>query len=373
VIENWERTSPLDEYTGDTGEVTIQSSTVQDGSNAAEINAGQYQVFSAEGSGLQNYPSQGDVFAFWHNFPSGARPRFIYGFQDSSNYYYVELDDRNDTLKLVKVDGGSETTLDGASVAFDNNAWVQTKVEWRTNGRQLITHTDSGGSDVASLDATDDTRSGGGVGWGEWSGGIQTIDNFEDNNLDEYTRHIFANEDPFEVTTANVYEGTYSLEATRGDDNSGANILSDSGLDKYPAQGDVFQTRFYHPSSGSDVLRADFFFGVQDETDFGADWYRLYWGPGPDSITFQKRDSNGNVSTIASNSFSNWVRDEWIRAEIDWQTDGTMTGTLYDSNGLSIVSVTGTDTDYASGGIGFGNNTNGTDSMEHYWDIAVIQ
>ena len=171
VIDSFED-QEFSEYSGDTGSASIVSSPVADGSYAARINAGENEIRST--SGLDNYPAQGDIWKFNTQIPTDGVPRFYWGIQDSSNYYYLEFDDPNGTLRFVKVDAGTSTTLDSVAVTFDTGAYSETEVEWRTNGRHLIEHFDSGGNSLATLDATDTTFTSGGVGWGEWSVGTIT-------------------------------------------------------------------------------------------------------------------------------------------------------------------------------------------------------
>lgn len=166
VIDDFED-GDVAEYSGDTGAVTVQTTTVKSGEDAAEISAGQNEIRSF--SGLNDYPEQGDVFAFNHHFGDGAIPRFLFGVQDADNYYRVELDSSASEMRLVKRDGGAETVLDSTAIAFDLNAWVETSVEWRTNGKMVVEHFDSTGTSLGSVDAKDTAWSSGGVGWGEWS------------------------------------------------------------------------------------------------------------------------------------------------------------------------------------------------------------
>lgn len=166
IIDSFED-ADISEYSGDTSSTSITTNTVKEGSNALKLNEGQNKITSA--SDLPRYPKQGDIFEFHHNFPNGAVPRFYFGAQNTSNYYYVELDDPTGTLALYKVSSGSATKLGSASLTFENNTWVRTEIEWRTNGKMLITHYDSTDTEIATLEVTDTTYTSGGVGWGEWS------------------------------------------------------------------------------------------------------------------------------------------------------------------------------------------------------------
>lgn len=166
IIDGFED-NDLSEYSGDTGAVTLQTSTVFDGNYAATIADGENEILST--SGLDNYPSQGDIFTFNTYIRAGSKPRVYWGVQDSDDYYYLEFDDPNSTLRFVKVEAGSETTIDTASITFDVGVWSETKVEWRTNGRHIIEHFEDAGNKLGEIDATDSTFTQGGFGFGEWS------------------------------------------------------------------------------------------------------------------------------------------------------------------------------------------------------------
>ena len=49
-----------------------------------------------------------------------------------------------------------------------------------------------------------------------------------------------------------------------------------------------------------------------------------------------------------------WLKDHWYRFEVTWQTDGTIVGRLYDSDGTTLLNtVRANDTTFTSGGIAF--------------------
>lgn len=166
VIDSFED-DDLSEYTGNTGNVTIQTSTVENGKRAAEIPAGGNQIFST--SGLQNYPSQSDFFEYYQYLADGAKASFYFGVQDSSNYYEIVLDSANDNLTFNVISGGSNQSFSVTSVTIETGAWVRVAVEWLSSGDFKIEYFDSSDTKQAELTPSDTTYTSGGVGWGEKS------------------------------------------------------------------------------------------------------------------------------------------------------------------------------------------------------------
>ena len=55
------------------------------------------------------------------------------------------------------------------------------------------------------------------------------------------------------------------------------------------------------------------------------------------------------INILASDS-QTWIADYWYQLQITWQTGGTISGELYESNGTTLLnSLTATATDITSG------------------------
>lgn len=168
VIDDFED-QDIAEYTGDTGaaSITTDSSFVGNLDAALAMSDGQNEIRST--SGLSNYPAQGDIWRWQTYIPSGGKPRFGWGVQDSNNLYFLEYNEPDGLLRFVKREGGTNSELATASVTFPTGEYVETEIEWRTNGRHLVEVFDSTDASIATLDVEDSSYTSGGVLWGEYS------------------------------------------------------------------------------------------------------------------------------------------------------------------------------------------------------------
>jgi len=189
------------------------------------------------------------------------------------------------------------------------------------------------------------------------------VDNFEDNGISEYG----GDTGKFQTQTGTVFSGAYAL---RGDADSGtgpgfAGIASTSGLDNYPAQGDVFECRFRMEGDAYDNL---IHFGSQTAA-FVPDGYEARMDFNDYDLQLAKRDSGFTVLTTDTSPTFN--TGEWYRLEVTWETDGSITAIVEEDDGTQIASVSTTDTTYSSGGVGFflSDNQNGATG---YWDDYQI-
>ena len=128
-------------------------------------------------------------------------------------------------------------------------------------------------------------------------------------------------------------------------------IVSFSGLDNYPEQGDTFSC--FLREDGSQPL-AIMLFGVQN---YDFEFYGAGIADGVSEFRLFK-DGLGGGDTIASTSVS-LSTEEWYDVEVEWETDGTITARLFEVDQSSgerqsqMESISATDTDYSNGGVGF--------------------
>jgi hypothetical protein len=168
------------------------------------------------------------------------------------------------------------------------------------------------------------------------------IEDFEDNDLSEYSVDRGSN---YNIVTSPTYEGHYGLELA---DDAAIELISTSGLGSYPQAGDTFSVRFRTNGTGGGE-KANFTYGVQSHTDR----YFVQLNPGTQKIQLfkYKGDTSSTMSSAVSVEFA---ADTWHVLEIQWETDGTHTATLYDEEAdTQLAQVTGSDAEWTTGGIGF--------------------
>lgn len=184
------------------------------------------------------------------------------------------------------------------------------------------------------------------------------IDSFEDTDFSEYSNDT----DNYSRDGTRSQDGSYSAYTETGVNSVIANsIISTSGLSNYPSQGDVFHCWLYYDDSNGipGVL-----FGVQDIDN-------LYFVRQSDNGGFSifKRDAGSNTE-LAQEGAAN-ENGQWLEFEVDWQSDGTISFDVKDTNGNSVdagLPVTATDTTYTSGGIGLGFGQKAKNQSQCWFD-----
>lgn len=171
IVDDMEDGS-MSEWMGDTGALAAQSTTVSHGTYAAQITGdGTFNnVWATQSSGLPRNVSQGDPLQFHLRYSQDEN--YIGGYfaaQAQQAKYEVALLDGSNTIELRRDNrsaGGTLTTLDSATTELDPNTWYVIDVtQWSTSGEMTIEVREKAtGTVVATLTATDDTFSEGGIG-----------------------------------------------------------------------------------------------------------------------------------------------------------------------------------------------------------------
>ena len=220
-----------------------------------------------------------------------------------------------------------------------------------------IDGTDITGATIDGTDVTEITVDGDVV----FSAIPNIIDNFNEalyedksNTLSDY---YFQDVGSFNrVSNGAVFEGSHSLQVTT----KGVEIYSTSGLPRYPQAGEVFSARCnLSDTSGIPILH----FGVQDANNY----YLVR--PRTQDNTLEMAVTSAGQNTLLAQTSVSIPTNEWLLNEVEWQTNGTITYTLFDANGSQIDSITGNDTQYTGGGVGFSQFNAATD--ERWDDLRV--
>lgn len=244
-------------------------------------------------------------------------------------------------VELV-VDGSVRDTVSGLSLAA--GATKTRTLSWATSSSQTAqAYTASVQTDDASDSETVAVEA--------------IIDDFERGDLSPYTDNS-TGDGVAEVVQSPVKQGSHALRLYEGVDE--VEIISMSGLPNYPSQGDTFE---YYYRYDNQAIGA-FHFGVQS-TSFNDKYAIRARGDKDEFVLFGGNDSERKSVSLSTN--------EWYRIEVDWQTDGTITATLYDKTETQISQVSITDSTYSSGGIAFDGFT-GTSSTDGWFfdDVKII-
>jgi hypothetical protein len=210
------------------------------------------------------------------------------------------------------------------------------------------------GSSVSEVTVDGDTVFGGGPTVSA------VIDDFEDGDISEYSGATGN----ATVQTSTVFNGTYALQF---DTSGGANtITSTSGLSNYPSRGDTFQWYWRHSagstSSGMAFAVSAAPFGSNDAYTF------VIRGDSVNSIALRRYDG-GSRTTIATTNYD-VPSGSWFKAYVDFQS--TITCEVRDLNDNTLASISASDSNYDSGGIGWRLNDKTGSASTAYNDYAAI-
>ena len=160
-----------------------------------------------------------------------------------------------------------------------------------------------------------------------------TLSNYYGGDLSQATR---------QQTT--VFEGSYALEfAASGDSYSISRTdVSVGGTDTI--------TDYVYMSSTNVSDSGPFVCTQQADATPAGYWLTINPSRG---IALFRQDTSGNYTIVAGRTGNSLPTGEWLQTEISGFDTGDLVYTIYDSGGTQLQQVSGTDSTYQSGGIGF--------------------
>jgi hypothetical protein len=183
----------------------------------------------------------------------------------------------------------------------------------------------------------------------------KTLSDFYGGNLSTATRQQSV-----------VFEGSFALEVDSGNGSIGGD--GSEGLPNYPVSGDSFRWRILLEQGLG--TRAGTSFGQQSS----GDWFST--GAIATYIAVLDKESDkvqiwkDNVGTKLATTSVSIPEGEWLECQVDWGSGGSINFTVFNSSGFEIASISGNDSEYTSGGVGYGVQAGGANIA--YWDIVEI-
>ena len=180
----------LDHFSGDLGSFAIDDSSpvLSDvtAGKSVKMDTGDANERIVSTSGLNAYPEQGEKFAcLVVDDQSDLGPLTIFGAQDASNFYGVEIHADNNRLAFYKDGSTAEDFEESVSVSISSGTWYDVEIEWLDDGSMTasvydVDQTDGErqGDALESVTFTDTDYSGGGVGFGGVSSGMGAWQNY---------------------------------------------------------------------------------------------------------------------------------------------------------------------------------------------------
>lgn len=190
-------------------------------------------------------------------------------------------------------------------------------------------------------------------------------DSFEDGDITEYSS-ANGTEAEFTPTTTQSYLGSYSLYCTVPASGV-AWLQSLSGLPYYPVRGDRFEF-YWRPetTSGYNFFR----FASQDSTS--NNHYEVNLRPNNSEFALEIDQSGTDTVIDADTTVTEYTANQWHRIMVDFDSagDGTIAAELYGPDGSAYSQVSGVETTYNEGGVGF--YTSASAGSECYWDAIRL-
>jgi len=224
---------------------------------------------------------------------------------------------------------------------------------------------DGSGSSIGSIrlgDGSEIAEVRTGAGDVVFSSGPTIVDDFEDNDLSEYTKGFggFIGggvSSGVGIINSPVFEGSHALKVSNS-----SGLFSTSGLANYPSQGDTFQVRQYIDAGTQQ--QSIIAFGVQDANNC----YALAVNNTNSALRLFNLVS-GSATIEFQKSFT-YPTEEWLKVQVEWSSSN-ITATVFDSSGTELISGSAQDNTYTSGGIGFAEGKSDT-SLHAAFDKFVI-
>jgi hypothetical protein len=200
---------------------------------------------------------------------------------------------------------------------------------------------------------------------------IISVDDFEDNNLNNWSRT-----GGFGTSSGAAYESNFGL--TTGSDPFGNGIESlNEGLPTYPQPGDTYSWYFNHRGNVfvNHCWACDGPLGSYSAgTEGGENGYALRTNDGSDNVYLFKFAGN-NRTTLDGPTGSSINRGTWYKATLDWGLNGNMTVVIEEADtGNQIATVSGQDTAFNNvQGIAFTTDAGTYNTERVDFDTLVVE
>jgi len=169
IIEDFERSNPLNDYQGNVGNWDITTADAIEGQSLIESTGSQGNgelIYS------RNRPvsfSRGESVQYqFHNIDgTGTQDMFVFGIQSNAgnNYFVQSISDSFNIGKDVATTGFNRNVLVSSSTGFGGEVGPYTgQVDW-TSGGIVFTVFDANGSQIDSVSVSDTEYSSGDIGW----------------------------------------------------------------------------------------------------------------------------------------------------------------------------------------------------------------
>ena len=389
VIENFNRSSPLADYNGETSgaDYQIVQDSMEEGTSSSTNTLKATGDYGDIGSTNVSTPRGNEYRVRIKVGDSSTGPSLLTCVQDTTaaidGCYWAYVNQKGGKLDLNLRENGSHTDLASASMSSLSQGTIyELAIELDSDTVRAILYESDGTTVVTDTGSvSDSTHSGGQLGFytgggsypayydyvtkesiGSDGGSSSTtsfvIDDFEDGNLSEY-EHDTTRSGRASIVSSPTYKGSYAFMIR----DEPTEVISTSGLDAYPSAGDTF-SYWVRGSGGADMT--NFRYGVQNHSN----GYFVRVNIAEDRLKLYSLETGDATLLDGQTSGFTLNQNMWYRTEVTWETDGTQTVTLYNTDGTQLAQVSGSDTKWNSGGIGLDAYPSSGQSV--YFDYMAV-
>jgi len=196
----------------------------------------------------------------------------------------------------------------------------------------------------------------------------ETVDDFEDGNLNEYTLRDTSGSNDVSIISSDSYAGSNALELVESGGSPEAESFAGDGLPAYPDAGDTIEFRVKFPATDGSTIFAWFMSGA-----IFSDSYYVDIEAAQGSLALKKRVS-GTETTFATDTSVSYPAGEWLRVGIGTTSGGgQISVSIEDAAGTQLTSLTASDSSHTSGGIAFYHlDRSGSSSSVRYDEIKIV-
>lgn len=147
---------------GDTGAFSLTTATTHDGSAALTCDASSNSVMVST-SGLDHYPSPGDVWEVWTRINDSGTSQIWWAAQDLNNAYQLSVD--SGTAALFSIESGSFQELTSVSISPPTGDYIRALIAYGADVMSVLLDDGEGTDHYATLSTQHSAYQSGGVGF----------------------------------------------------------------------------------------------------------------------------------------------------------------------------------------------------------------
>ena len=136
VVDDFERSDPLNDYSGDVGDFSIDtSSPLEESASLSSTADSQERIFSATGLVDEATPQRGDQFScLYRSDTTQSRGQIGFGAEDIDNNYVADIRQFEDKIAISKREsGGGPDILESSPFELSQGDVIECEITWHSD------------------------------------------------------------------------------------------------------------------------------------------------------------------------------------------------------------------------------------------------